>query len=197
MSEDNKGQNAFILNFVRSIAAGATAKFVSLYGALAVPCSFFGFYTLHLIKNPIGLNGEKSKVAVGSYIMTNMFLFNIFMILAFEDYNSDKGPNDITVLYFYLGLLVNGIIDFYLLKKPLHKLGHRCTNKELKKEYKVAKRQKKKQKLEQLHRVMENMSPAEKQAYLQTLSFVDKGLFEKAKKEQERIRIYRKMMAKG
>ena len=83
------------------------------------------------------------------------------------------------------------------MKKPLHKLGYSCTDKELKKEYKAAKRLKKKQKIDALNQVMENMSPYEKQAYLSQLSFVDKDLYEKGKKEQERLRIFRKMMAQG
>ena len=87
MGDGNQGNpgNLFLLNFLRAGAAGATAALVSLYAALAVPCAFLGFCALASYFYP--MDGHKSKNALGSYIVTNMFLYNLFMILAFEDFN--------------------------------------------------------------------------------------------------------------
>ena len=67
-------------------------------------------------------------------------------------------------------------IDLYLMKKKLHKWGHKFTNKELKKEYKALKREKKQRKIAAIksrqHAGMSHYS------FLQTLTGNERRLYE-------------------
>ena len=57
-------------------------------------------------------------------------LYNLAWIVAATEYDS-RMPSDrmSSSLYIYLGLAAFTMYDLYMIKKKLHKWGHKCTNK--------------------------------------------------------------------
>ena len=83
--------------------------------------------------------------------MVFMCIFNLAWIFTASDYDSRMPSVEVSNSWMiYAGLVVNAWVDFYFIKKQVHKWASKCTNKELRAEYKALKREKKQWKFQQL-----------------------------------------------
>ena len=179
----------FILTLSRMAGAILGGLFISYYAFITLPMSIIaGFYLcdIYLAKNAT----TKNTIA---YLIIMALLYNIAWIFALRDHDSNY-PIFAYGKYWwlYLVMLVNTYLDFYFVKKRLHKWGHRWTKEELRKESKDLKRQKKSLKLQQMEMAMVNMSTYEREGWLKK-NGLDRRMWEKEQARIQQVKIYQKM----
>ena len=140
--EDKDGSKTGYVALIAAlkIAAGVCgALFMSYFAAATIPIAVLMSYCYCVVNWAFDMSGK----GVITY-MVFIALFNFAWIVAATEYDSRMPSTEMSNSYLiYLGLLLFTSFDLYLIKKKLHKFASKCTNKDLKKEYKALKRQKK------------------------------------------------------
>ena len=137
--DDNCAQfcHVFMLTLMRMAGAILGGLFISFYCFGTLPMAIIaGFYLcdIYLAKNA----SKKNTIA---YMIIMTVLYNTAWIFALREHDSSYPSFAIGKFWWvWLILFVNNYIDFYFLKKRLHKWAHKFANKELKKESKALKR---------------------------------------------------------
>ena len=137
-----------LLTFIRIAGGVVGALYLSFFAAATAPVALLMGYTLcmsSVVDNGFGKKGFSSY-------MIFMGIFNLLWIFAASNYDARVPSFETSITaYVYLGLVINAVIDFYAIKKKVHKWGHSCTNKETRKEYKALKREKKMRKIQEMN----------------------------------------------
>ena len=180
VKEDDCGKCSYaFLYTLGKVGAGIYAAItVSFWAIPTIPIALFSSCSLWQ---------RDGKDAFYIHHLLMMALYNTLWIIVFRDYDSKQVSWEISSTWWaYLLLFVNLMVDCYGIRKFLHKIGHRCTDKEIKKEMKALKRQKKQWKMEQLNQMMIKMQTKyEKDTFMKTRSSKERKLYEKETRRLE------------
>ena len=138
-----------LLTLIRIAGGVMGALYLSFFAAATAPVAVLMSYTLCM--SSLVDFGRFGKKGFSSY-MIFMGIFNLLWLFAATNYDASVPSFETSITaYVYLGLVINAVIDFYAIKKKVHKWGHSCTNKETRKEYKALKREKKMRKIQEMN----------------------------------------------
>ena len=191
-SEDN-GCSEFcfvlILSLSRMAAAVLGGLMISFYCFGTLPmaiCAGFYLCDIYLANNPT----SKNTIA---YMIIMTVMYNTAWIFALREEQSNYPSFALSKYWWaWLVLFINNYIDFYMIKKRLHKWASKYTSKELKKESKALERQKKQLKLQQMEMAMANMGKYERDAWLKNRG-LDRRMYDKEQARIQQVKIYQKM----
>ena len=138
------------------------------------------------------MDEDSKKRSQKAYAML-IFVYYVCAISAIscQTFGQYKGNITMMMYIYYLALSVQLWIDFYVLKKPIHKMANKFADKELRQRMKAAKKEKKRMKYEALLRTMQQINENDRAYHIRSkLNPVERELYLKQRELAEEITIY-------
>ena len=157
---------------------------------ILIPSAFLGICQGCAAIQPMD-EGSKKRSQKAYAMMIFIYYTCAVSAISCQTFGRPEGESSTMMYIFYAVLSLQLWIDFYVLKKPIHKMANKFADKELRQRMKAAKKEKKRMKYEALLSAMQKMNEHDRAYHVRTrMSPIERELYLKQRELAEEIATY-------